>query len=107
MTDTPDWVKYAKPGDKVVCITGHISEPSMPLVRGDIYTISGFLGSPIGLGIIIVECDFYHETNGIEYSGHTFQPRHFRPLQSCSTESGMAIFKSILTGQKVDSGVEA
>jgi hypothetical protein len=93
------WWKTAKPGDKVVCV----SEPTNsqfgshthhPLEVGSIYEIEG------------VEIDpFYTKANGVGFFLRGFDDGFganlFRPVQTKSTETGMAILKNILNGASV------
>lgn len=39
MNDTPEWVKRAKPGDKVVCLTDSPTNGVSHFVKGNVYTI--------------------------------------------------------------------
>jgi hypothetical protein len=101
------WWKTKKPGDKVVCVDGYFLNSSGPLpVEGEVYTIS--------------EIVFWDHWLDVPYSGpavflteiarlrcvadnriHPFSVRRFRPVQTKSTETGMAILKSILNGGPV------
>jgi hypothetical protein len=101
------WWKTAKPGDKVMCVDGDFPNSGGPLpIKGEVYTIS--------------EIVFWDHWPAVPYSGpavflteiarrrcvtdnriHPFGVRRFRPVQTKSTETGMAILKSILNGAPV------
>lgn len=95
MTDsTPAWVKTAKTGDNIVCVTGHQQEPNFPLVKGDIYTISEIYSDAGFIYVVIEEYDFPHLADNVEYSGHSFGSRHFRPVtKTKSTTKAVAELK--------------
>ena len=88
---TPEWVKRAKVGDKVVCVQeGHhrFSSVAFPLCVGGVYQISGFA--------------FEGERTGFVLSGYapSFASELFKPAKS--TDAGMSVLRSILTKTKVD-----
>jgi hypothetical protein len=102
------WWKYAKAGDKVVCVY----QPelgwrfwmrwSVP-AKGRIYTIREVrrMGDHIWEG-----CQIYISLKELGHEGFT-SVAGFRPVQTRSTETGMSILKSLLTGADVKEGMDA
>jgi hypothetical protein len=97
------WWKYAKPGDKVVCIRGKLtplfstnrSLSSDAPIQGQVYTIRRI--EPIPAKYSYTCCALvlvgFHERLGVV--AHAF-----RPVQPKSTETGMAVLRRLLTDKK-------
>jgi hypothetical protein len=97
------WWKYAKPGDKVVCIRGDLTtvfslNRRLPLdapIQGQVYTIRRI--EPIPAKYSYTCCALvlvgFHERLGVVADA-------FRPVQTKSTETGMAVLRKLLTGKK-------
>lgn len=109
------WVKYAKSGDKVVCVgEDHSNPPGIELLEkithpeiGKIYTIkkimSGIIGGDIGVELeemsnLMVRVKYY----GAEFIAKNvlFKPELFRPLQSRPTD--ISVFTDMLKRVKID-----
>jgi hypothetical protein len=90
------WWKIAKPGDKVVCLRlpVTIEEGYTPIVRvGGIYTVEAI--EPTRYTLSGVAVTLIEQTDGGWYN-----PELFRPVQTKSTETGMAILRKLLTGKR-------
>ena len=98
------WWKTAKPGDKVVCVNDRafgIASEGRRLKQGEVYTVSGCIMSegsgPLGIGcgpaLVICECPNIGAFSGVEKG---WCVSRFRPVQTKSTDTGMAILKRIL-----------
>ena len=109
------WWKTAKVGDRIVCLTDEIDLFRLPgphqyggsldgLRLGSIYTVKSIGPSADSdhraAGHIQVVVD---EINRGTWQGREmgFDVRRFRPVQPKSTDTGMAILKSILADPKV------
>lgn len=90
--ETPEWVKNAKVGDKVVCVDNYNNEP---LVIGRVYTVSG-----VGVAIFADNPsyqDIAFDVEGVKpirAPANSFHWACFKPLKS--TEKGMSILREIL-----------
>jgi hypothetical protein len=94
------WWKYAKPGDKVVCVR-HPKYTHLPATykhpkEGEVCVIISTDTSRLGSGIL--ELDGYPPFQ--TFLGSVYpDARNFRPVKS--TKTGMKILKGILNGQPV------
>lgn len=103
---TPEWIKRAKPGDKVVCVrlpkrtvwmNGSPARHEQHLRIGDVYTIRKVVCDEAyryGIGFFF---GIRSEAGNRLFHGANF----FRPIQKHSTEAGMAMLKSLLHGAPV------
>lgn len=97
------WWKTAKPGDKVVCVC---EDHDRVLRVGEVYVLSeiryipncvdGMTGKPDGTEFGVRVVGVPNRTKGAY-----FKPTRFRPVQTKSTETGMAILKRILNSAPV------
>ena len=105
------WWKTAKPGDRVVCVDdswgqGISPYKKCPLIMGRVYEIASIIMSdgvgPSGDGVlpsaVVVGLPNPYFRSGEELG---FDVARFRPVQTKSTETGMAILKRILNGAPV------
>ena len=96
------WYKYAKPGDKVVCVKVKIKTwvkgcTPPPLAVGEIYTIHKIeSGTWYKSGV-----GFYTGFDDSYGRNHFLDADLFRPLEKKSTDKGMSILKGILNGKRV------
>lgn len=89
------WYKYAKPGDKVVCIT--VGGRHADIIKvGDTYTIREIFEAPSPYNLI---CAIGIELAEVPRWGHS--AFIFRPLAKATTEKGMSMLNDILKGQPV------
>lgn len=89
------WWEMAKPGQEVVCvkaIPNTISGAKSPISVGDVRKIRA-LSSKGFYGYIFILTDDVHPKDGGEC---WFNASYFRPVQTKSTDTGMAILKRIL-----------
>lgn len=111
---TEGWWKYAKPGNKVVCVDDRWPSPgrseygACPLEVGAIYSVLAIISGK-GLGCdgallddaptaVIQGVPNKSVLSGLEVG---WDVRRFRPLVTKSTETGMAMLKAILHGAPV------
>ena len=93
------WWKTAKPGDKIVCVSNGVwIENSLcgrkEIEVGKVYTVKDI--EPCnefrtGFGVVL------QENGWVNLYGVML----FRPVQTKSTETGMAILRKLLTGKRV------
>lgn len=89
--ETPEWVKNAKVGDKVVCVDNRNNEP---LVIGHIYKIKEIsVGLTTNEGVVSVGFKL-DEVTPTSNGNTQFHWACFKPLKS--TEKGMSILREIL-----------
>ena len=86
------WWKTAKPGDKVVCIEGYSRDYLCKVHAGGVYTVDEIWPSNSGMGIVVSFIGLRKEGGGV----FGFAVERFRPVQTKSTDTGMAILKRIL-----------
>jgi hypothetical protein len=107
------WWKCAKPGDKVVCVNDTPGKFTYPnpriewiadldgLTKGRIYTIRkiGQGADPADFDIFVWLQEIYRPSDDFGEPG--YHPERFRPVQTKSTETGIAILREILNGARV------
>jgi hypothetical protein len=92
------WWKTARPGDKVVCVESdrsstNLSCPADEVICGHVYTV--VVVEPdyeldYGFGVVLKE----------KLEANIYSVKLFRPVQTKSTETGMAILRKLLTGKR-------
>ena len=104
--ETPNWVKRAKVGDKIVALT---DGETTPLKKGNVYTIRGFGGVQyFGISTKFEPAGYYETVyvqgirrrfiNGVETG---ISVTIFKPASNRSTDTGMKALKSILNGSDI------
>jgi hypothetical protein len=100
------WWKYAKAGDKLVCVDDKWVFQGKPSLNetpkeGEIVTIVSIGEHPTaswnGCTFFVTICEYKWAKSCL----------NFRPVQTRSTETGMSILKSLLTGADIKGGVES
>lgn len=94
------WWKYAKPGDKIVCVNDEVnfvirtgSQGKHPCLQaGEVYTVSTVLRRADYDVIAVKVLEVNHSGFGVE---------RFCPVQTKSTETGMSILRKIRDGAPV------
>jgi hypothetical protein len=92
------WWKYAKPGDKVVCVFEPLKVKDHAIYQkvkvGEVYEIAHVGFDP-----------WFDNSDGVFFIlvGSPYDQRGacmFRPVQTKSTETGMAVLRKLLTSKK-------
>jgi hypothetical protein len=95
------WWKYAKAGDKLVCVDDRWkNKPDLCPKLGDVLTLKL-------VEELETRCGGKHFFAMFEECGRALTVLYFRPVQTRSTETGMSILKSLLTGAGVKEGMDA
>jgi hypothetical protein len=104
------WYKYAKPGDKILCVNAELKSVGTPskldrvkdldgLREKCVYTVKWIGPDPVESNIL---CVFIREITRPGIDGeYGYAVDRFRPIQPKSTETGMKVFQGILNGQRV------
>lgn len=101
------WWRYAKPGDKVVCVDSDVHEEWQPpwasggdmggLCKSKTYTIEDVYYCEFHSQIVISVYEIRREFEG---KNAGFDVLRFRPVQTKSTETGMRILRKIAAGER-------
>lgn len=94
------WWKYAKPGDKVVCVDddwdGTSSTGAPPPKSGSVYTIESL--TEVGAIHTYLGCHLFIQIIGFS---DRYNAACFRPVQKKSTEASMAALRAHLITKEV------
>lgn len=114
MTDsTPNWVRTAKAGDKVVCVAVTSDNSVTDLTIGNIYTIYAVeegLGRNIATNeienvlVILLEGYLYNPDTGRKFG---YLPKNLTPLQTTKSTSKAIAKLRLLLDSKVSDEVSA
>lgn len=106
---TADWIRYAKVGDKVVCVDaanrpGRFWRRERKLVAGSVYTITGIFVSEMLLDPGEILFEFAEMGKFVDAAGRRLGYRacRFRPIQPSKTD--ISIFTDMLkkAGKRIE-----